>query len=226
MGARLCTVSTVDRPGFEELTLAAGETVLTERHAHRELLVLVSRSVRVTNGGVEISVIDRPGAVIGEMAALLDGEATATVTTLEECRFLRADDPLAVLRDQPGFALEVATTLAHRLDLGPPLPGRSPDAVRRSRRPPRRSGRSAGVAAPAPDHRRPAGIGAGAGRAVLAAPTGARDRGARRPERVPGGVAGREVQDDVRGNRPRLPPGVEDPGVADLVRPAAVCREG
>jgi CRP-like cAMP-binding protein len=110
-------VPSIDHSGFEELTLAAGETVLAEGQAHHDLLVLVAGAVRVTSGGTEISVIDRPGAVFGEMAALLDGEATATVTTLEECRFLRTHDPITVLRDQPGFALEVATTLAHRLDL-------------------------------------------------------------------------------------------------------------
>jgi CRP/FNR family cyclic AMP-dependent transcriptional regulator len=110
-------VPIVDHPGLEELTLAAGETVLAEGQTHHVLLVLVSGSVRITSGGTEISVIDKPGAVFGEMAALLDGEATATVTTLEESRFLRSSDPLTVLRDQPGFALEVATTLAHRLDL-------------------------------------------------------------------------------------------------------------
>ncbi len=91
--------------------------MLAEGQTHHDLLVLVACSVRVTSGGTEISVIDQPGALFGEMAALLDGSATATVTTLEESRFLRSRDPLTVLRDQPGFALEVATTLAHRLDL-------------------------------------------------------------------------------------------------------------
>jgi CRP/FNR family cyclic AMP-dependent transcriptional regulator len=110
-------VPSIDHPDFEELTLTAGETVLAEGQAHHDLLILVEGAVRVTSGGTEISVIDRPGAVFGEMAALLDGEATATVTTLVESRFLCSHDPLTVLRDQPGFALEVATTLAHRLDL-------------------------------------------------------------------------------------------------------------
>ena len=91
--------------------------MLEEGRRHHVVMLLVSGSVRVTNGGTEIHVIDEPGAVFGEMAALLDGEATATVTTLTECVFRRTDDPLAVLREQPGFALEVATTLARRLDL-------------------------------------------------------------------------------------------------------------
>jgi CRP-like cAMP-binding protein len=107
----------VDSTGFEEVTVPAGVAVLEEGRRHHVLMQLVSGRVRVTSGGIEIHVIDEPGAVFGEMAALLDGEATATVTTLDECVFRRTDNPLAVLREQPGFALEVATVLARRLDL-------------------------------------------------------------------------------------------------------------
>ncbi len=51
------------------------------------------------------------------MAFLLDGSATATVTAVGECRFLRSDDPDLLVRDHPEVALDIATTLAQRLDL-------------------------------------------------------------------------------------------------------------
>lgn len=103
--------------GVSEVAFADGAPVLVEGQSHGELLVLTSGTVRVTSNGAEISVIDEPGAVFGEMATLLDGTATATVTALGECTFLRAEDATTLLLEQPGFALEVARTLARRLDL-------------------------------------------------------------------------------------------------------------
>ena len=107
----------MEASGFEEVTVPAGTAVMEEGRRHHLLMRLLSGSVRVTIGGTEIHVIDEPGAMFGEMAALLDGEATATVTTLEECVFLRSEDPLAALLDHPELMLEVAITLARRLDL-------------------------------------------------------------------------------------------------------------
>ena len=103
--------------GLPEVKYADGAVVLEEGRHHRELLVLTSGTVRVSAQGAEISTIDEPGAVFGEMAFLLDGAATATVTAVGECRFLRSDDPDLLVRDHPEVALDIATTLAQRLDL-------------------------------------------------------------------------------------------------------------
>jgi CRP/FNR family cyclic AMP-dependent transcriptional regulator len=100
-----------------EVSYPDGTAILTEGRRHRELLVLVNGRVRVSSSGVEVTVIDTPGAIFGEMATLLDAPATATATAVGECRFLRSDDPDGLLRDHPGFAREVAVTLARRLDL-------------------------------------------------------------------------------------------------------------
>jgi CRP/FNR family cyclic AMP-dependent transcriptional regulator len=103
--------------GLPQVTYADGAVVLEEGRHHRELLVLISGIVRVSAQGADISTIDEPGAVFGEMAFLLDGAATATVTAVGECRFLRSDDPALLGRDHPEVALDIATTLAQRLDL-------------------------------------------------------------------------------------------------------------
>ena len=100
-----------------EVTYPPGAAILTEGQRHGEILVLVSGAVRVSSQGTEVAVISAPGAIFGEMAALLDAPATASVTAVDECRFLRSDDPDGLLRDAPGFAREVAVTLARRLDL-------------------------------------------------------------------------------------------------------------
>jgi CRP/FNR family transcriptional regulator, cyclic AMP receptor protein len=62
-------------------------------------------------------VLDQPGTFLGEMAALLGGPATATVTAVGECRLRRSDDPQALMRSTPEVAIAIAVTVARRLDL-------------------------------------------------------------------------------------------------------------
>lgn len=100
-----------------EVVYADGDQILVEGHRHDVLLVLVRGTVRVTAHGALISTIDEPGSLFGEMAMLLDGPATATVTAVGECRFLRAEDAGSLIRERPDLALEIAVTLARRLDL-------------------------------------------------------------------------------------------------------------
>jgi CRP/FNR family transcriptional regulator, cyclic AMP receptor protein len=107
-------LSTLDLP---EVTYPDGARVLVEGERHNRLLILVSGTVRVTASGADISSIEEPGSIFGEMAMLLDAPATATVTAVGECRFLHSDDPASLMRERPGLALEIAETLARRLDL-------------------------------------------------------------------------------------------------------------
>jgi CRP/FNR family transcriptional regulator, cyclic AMP receptor protein len=100
-----------------EMTFADGAEILVEGRRHHELLILVDGTVGISKSGAQISVIDQPGAILGEMAVLLDAPATATATALGECRVLRSDDPDTLLRERPGLALEIAVTLARRLDV-------------------------------------------------------------------------------------------------------------
>lgn len=100
-----------------EVTYPDGAPILVEGERHRELLILVSGAVRISALGAEIRIIDEPGSIFGEMAILLDAPATATATAVGECRFMKADDGASFMRDQPGFALEIASTLARRLDV-------------------------------------------------------------------------------------------------------------
>lgn len=61
--------------------------------------------------------IMNPGDVIGEMALLVGGERTATVTALDECELLGLDrrDFLPLLRRDTDFAVRVLELLAERV---------------------------------------------------------------------------------------------------------------
>lgn len=100
-----------------EVTFADGAEIFVEGRRHDDLLILVEGTVSISRSGVEISIIDQPGAIFGELAVLLDGPATATARAVGECRFLRCDSPQSLMRDRPGFTLLIAVTLARRLDL-------------------------------------------------------------------------------------------------------------
>ena len=104
---------TADRP---DLAVAAGEVVIEEGIRPGRMLVLVSGTVVVERDGVPFARIEHPGAVFGEMSAVLDRPATATVRAVGEVRFRVVADPLAFLTENPGAALSVLQVTASRLD--------------------------------------------------------------------------------------------------------------
>jgi CRP/FNR family cyclic AMP-dependent transcriptional regulator len=55
----------------------------------------------VEHDGVPVARIDSPGAVFGEMSAVLDRPATATVRAVGQVQVHVADDPVAFLTDRP-----------------------------------------------------------------------------------------------------------------------------
>jgi len=93
----------------------AGEEVLTAGSRTGKLFFLKRGSVEITKDGLQIAEISTPGAVFGELAALLDQSHTADVRALEQSEFLVAEAQTLLAVD-PAVALYVATILAHRLD--------------------------------------------------------------------------------------------------------------
>jgi CRP-like cAMP-binding protein len=63
-----------------------------------------------------VSVIDQPGAVFGEVAALLESPSTATVVSRGTSTFRVSEHPEEFFRESPEVAIAVAATLARRLD--------------------------------------------------------------------------------------------------------------
>ena len=96
-------------------TYRAGETVLTAGTKTGRLLILRKGAVTIEKEGTEIAKVTAPGAVFGELSALLNQPHTADVRTLEtsEFRVARAE----LLEQDPNILLYVAAILAQRLNL-------------------------------------------------------------------------------------------------------------
>jgi CRP/FNR family transcriptional regulator, cyclic AMP receptor protein len=98
------------------VTIAAGECLIEQGAEAGALYVLVEGALVVERDGIPFARIDTPGAVFGEMAAVLGQTATATARISETSTFRVADDPIAFLTDRPGAAIEVLRLAATRLD--------------------------------------------------------------------------------------------------------------
>ncbi|MGB9054571.1 MAG: cyclic nucleotide-binding domain-containing protein [Pseudolabrys sp.] len=90
-----------------------GETVLAEGSRTDRLLILKSGDVAVLKKGVEIARVSEPGAVFGEISALLDCPHTADVRALAHSQF-HVVDPVAL--QDPAALFYVAVILARRID--------------------------------------------------------------------------------------------------------------
>jgi CRP/FNR family transcriptional regulator, cyclic AMP receptor protein len=99
-----------------EVDVESGHEILREGERTGAIWVLVSGEVRVRRGTTVIDWIDRPGAVIGEMAVLLDTAATASVEATEPSRLRHAANGQEFLAD-PTVTRLVAVGLADRLNL-------------------------------------------------------------------------------------------------------------
>jgi len=97
-------------------SFAEGDVLIEQGSDPHRLLVLASGSVTVERDGVPVARIDAPGAVFGEMAAVLGKGATATVRATSPGAVHVADDPEAFFMERPEATLAVLRTTASRLD--------------------------------------------------------------------------------------------------------------
>ena len=95
-------------------TYEAGSLVLAAGATTGKLLVLKEGAVEVVRDGVRLAEVSEPGAVFGELAALLGRPHTADVRALRRSTFHVADGE-SYLRADPIAALYVAILLAGRL---------------------------------------------------------------------------------------------------------------
>jgi CRP/FNR family transcriptional regulator, cyclic AMP receptor protein len=96
-------------------TYQAGETVFAAGSRTGRLLILRKGAVTIVKEAIEIAKVAEPGAVFGELSALLDQPHTADVRALETSQFHVAD-AAALLAQDPIALLYVAVVLARRLD--------------------------------------------------------------------------------------------------------------
>lgn len=102
---------------YADLPLAtyhADEVVLAAGSRTGRLLFLKEGAVAVVRQGTQIAMVDEPGAVFGEISALLDRPHTADVRALKPSQFYIAD--AALLGYSAAALFYVAGVLAQRLD--------------------------------------------------------------------------------------------------------------
>src|ERR1700746_3350395 len=94
-------------------TYHAGETILSDGSKTGRLFILKSGKVAVLKNSAILARRDQPGAVFGELAALLDQPHGADVRALQDSDFHVAD--VKLLEEDSVALLGVARILARRL---------------------------------------------------------------------------------------------------------------
>lgn len=102
--------------GYPVRTFAPGAAVLTQGEQTGLLYVLVAGTVTVLKDDVEVARVGDPGAIFGDLSALLDVPHTATVRALRESSFHLVVEPRAFLLQHPVASLQLCELLARRLD--------------------------------------------------------------------------------------------------------------
>src|SRR6516165_3219576 len=96
-------------------TYQPGETVIAAGTKTDRLLILKKGAVTIRKKGEVLAEVTEPGAVFGELSALLNLPHIADVQTLEASEYRVARPKL--LEDDPVILLHVAAILAHRPNL-------------------------------------------------------------------------------------------------------------
>lgn len=101
--------------GREAVTFKPGQIMIKEGGNEGKLFVLIDGQVEVLRKDTQVSYIDEPGSIFGEMAVLLDMPSSATVKALSVVHAYVIEDAISFLASQPEIALYLATLLARRL---------------------------------------------------------------------------------------------------------------
>jgi hypothetical protein len=102
--------------GLPVRSFGPGELLLSAGAATGQVLVLKEGVVEVVKDGVALTQVSEPGAVFGEMAALLDQPHSADVRALEPSDLYVIEDGRGFFLREPAATLHVAVILARRLD--------------------------------------------------------------------------------------------------------------
>lgn len=104
--------STVD---LGKVRYDTGDVLINEGPSSGVLYILVEGAVEVLRGDVRVSLVDEPGAVFGEISALLGRPHSATVRAIEPVIVHRIEDAESFLQMRPEIVFHVARILASRL---------------------------------------------------------------------------------------------------------------
>lgn len=101
--------------GHKAQTFKSGAVLIEEGGTDHKLFVLIEGQVEVLRDQTQVSYVDEPGSLFGEMSCLLDMPYSATVKALSTVKAYVIEDALNFLASKPEIALEVASLLARRL---------------------------------------------------------------------------------------------------------------
>ena len=101
--------------GREVDDFKAGATLIEEGAHEGKLFVLLEGQVEVMRKRTQVSYVDEPGSLFGEMSVLLGMPTTATVRALGPVKAYVIEDAIAFLSSNADLALHVASLLARRL---------------------------------------------------------------------------------------------------------------
>ncbi|MEM8958479.1 MAG: cyclic nucleotide-binding domain-containing protein [Pseudomonadota bacterium] len=100
---------------LDRVTFEPGEVILAEGDDGGSLFILISGDVAIAKGDVHLVTVSEPGAVFGEMAALLGGPYSATATAVTDVHARHSSDGAALLASRPVLGMHAARVLARRL---------------------------------------------------------------------------------------------------------------
>jgi CRP/FNR family transcriptional regulator, cyclic AMP receptor protein len=98
------------------VTIADGADLLGEGQKTGRVYVLAEGRIEILRGGTQVTILDEPGSVVGEMSILLDSPHTATARAMGDVRVHAITDAPAFFREHPAMSWLVASLLAHRLN--------------------------------------------------------------------------------------------------------------
>jgi CRP/FNR family transcriptional regulator, cyclic AMP receptor protein len=96
--------------------LPAGTLLLKQGTRSGKLFILLDGTVDVKREDTLVATINEPGAMFGEMSALLDIDHTANVVAATPVTVYHIADAAGFLQSDPQVALSVARKLAQRLN--------------------------------------------------------------------------------------------------------------
>jgi CRP/FNR family transcriptional regulator, cyclic AMP receptor protein len=101
--------------GREAKSFKPGDILIREGGQDGKLYILIDGQVEVLRKDTQVSYIDEPGSIFGEMSVLLEMPYSATVKALSETKAYVIDDAIKFLMSDAAIALDVASLLARRL---------------------------------------------------------------------------------------------------------------
>jgi CRP/FNR family cyclic AMP-dependent transcriptional regulator len=101
--------------GQQKVHFESGEVMIPEGARLGKLFILIDGQIEVIRRDTQVTHVDEPGSVLGEMSLLLDMPHSATVKALSPADAYVIDDAMKFLESRSEVAIHLATLLARRL---------------------------------------------------------------------------------------------------------------